>query len=349
MKKIVTIGLAMIVKNEEKTLPSLLPMLRGLFDQIVILDTGSNDNTLDLLFKYVPDTKYLVEEIPWARHFSMARNQSFSKMDTDLIMWLDADDELPTVTQQFIRSLRAKSLDEIPDGYHFDYVYVSHGSERPNSVLKRLQIVKKSAQPNWIFRIFEQLQLAEGSSIEDTEHPIIHRRDPALTPEKNQRNLELLELGLIEEPNSIHYLFFLGLLKFNQRQYASALENFNRFLVQNNSDPFIMLRKLQCHLVLKDGLFMGNYKKFKEFLPDWAEVNALEGFALEIAGNFEQAIECLTTAQKKYHLYSDCFSSEDEKKYWAGIIPGQHLINIYREQNKPLKVKEQKALLLELL
>ena len=82
------ISLCMIVKNEEKVLGRCLESAKRLADEIVIVDTGSEDRTREIARQYTSR----VYEIPWRDDFSQARNFSFSKAEREYCMWLDADD-----------------------------------------------------------------------------------------------------------------------------------------------------------------------------------------------------------------------------------------------------------------
>ena len=85
-----TISLCMIVKNEEKHIARCLDSVAGLVDEIVIVDTGSSDRTVEIASRYTPR----VYSYPWKDDFSDARNHAFSKATMDYCMWMDADDVL---------------------------------------------------------------------------------------------------------------------------------------------------------------------------------------------------------------------------------------------------------------
>ena len=78
----------MIVKNEEKVLARCLESVKDIVDEIIIVDTGSNDKTKEIAYRYTQN----VYDFEWAQDFSAARNYSFSKATKDYQMWLDADD-----------------------------------------------------------------------------------------------------------------------------------------------------------------------------------------------------------------------------------------------------------------
>ena len=86
----VTFSLCMIVKNEAAVLRRCLSSIADLMDEIIIVDTGSTDRTVEIVSNYTSQ----VYRYPWKDDFSEARNYSFSKASMEYCMWLDADDIL---------------------------------------------------------------------------------------------------------------------------------------------------------------------------------------------------------------------------------------------------------------
>ncbi len=85
-----TISLCMIVKNEEMNIARCLGSMAGLVEEIIVVDTGSADRTVEIVSNYTSKI-YLY---PWNDDFSDARNYSLSKASMDYCMWMDADDIL---------------------------------------------------------------------------------------------------------------------------------------------------------------------------------------------------------------------------------------------------------------
>ncbi len=86
----ITISVCMIVKNEERVLARCLDSLSGLADEIIIVDTGSDDKTKEIALSYTDH----VYDFVWVDDFSAARNYSFSKAAMEYIYVADADEVL---------------------------------------------------------------------------------------------------------------------------------------------------------------------------------------------------------------------------------------------------------------
>ncbi|MEO6096372.1 MAG: glycosyltransferase [Fibrobacteria bacterium] len=108
MRPLLTV--AVIAKDEERTLPVLFGSLDRLTHpfpcQFVVVDTGSRDATRAVAAAHGAE----VHCFPWNDDFSAARNHSLERAQGDWILWLDADDELPTATRDWI-SLQLPTLD----------------------------------------------------------------------------------------------------------------------------------------------------------------------------------------------------------------------------------------------
>ena len=87
-----TISLCAIVKNEEEMLPKCLESVQGFVDEILIIDTGSTDKTVEIAKSYGAR----VEHFEWINDFSAARNFALKQCKTDYALVLDADEVLYT-------------------------------------------------------------------------------------------------------------------------------------------------------------------------------------------------------------------------------------------------------------
>lgn len=85
-----TLSLCMIVKNEEYFLPQCLDSVKDVVDEIIVVDTGSDDRTVEIAESY----GCKVYHHPWEGSFSKARNISLSYATCDWILVMDPDEEL---------------------------------------------------------------------------------------------------------------------------------------------------------------------------------------------------------------------------------------------------------------
>ena len=83
-----TISLCMITKNEEKFLEQCINSVKEIVDEIIIVDTGSTDNTKNIAKKF--NTK--IFDFKWVDDFSAARNESLKHAEKDWILVMDADE-----------------------------------------------------------------------------------------------------------------------------------------------------------------------------------------------------------------------------------------------------------------
>lgn len=163
-----TISMCMIVKNEEKILERCLNSYQGLFDEIIIVDTGSTDNTKAIAARYT-DAVY---DFEWVNDFSAARNFAFSKASCDYIFSADADEVLDSANRTAFANLKKALLPEIDivqmkyvNSTDFNTVYNCKKEYRPK-LFKRLRTF------TWISPIHETIRLMPV--IFDSDIEILH-------------------------------------------------------------------------------------------------------------------------------------------------------------------------------
>lgn len=104
-----TISVCMIVKNEEAVLARCLDSLQGLYEELIIVDTGSKDRTREIACRYTDK----VYDFAWTGSFSDARNFSFSKATCEYIYAADADEVIDEENRGRFLMLKAALLPEV--------------------------------------------------------------------------------------------------------------------------------------------------------------------------------------------------------------------------------------------
>jgi glycosyltransferase involved in cell wall biosynthesis len=176
----ITISLCMIVKNEEDALEKCLTSVRGIADEIVIVDTGSTDRTKEIAAQF----KANIYDFQWIDDFSAARNYSFSKATQSYILWLDADDQIQEKDRQILLELK-KTLSPDVDSVTLHYYLAFDDSGNVTSSLRRNRIVRRDRNYQWIGPVHEYL--AVWGNIQHSEAGVTHGKNKVYT----DRNLKI--------------------------------------------------------------------------------------------------------------------------------------------------------------
>lgn len=193
-----TLSVCMIVKDEEKNLPRALDSVKDLADEVIVVDTGSRDKTVDVARSFGAKV-YFFE---WCDDFSKARNESLSHATMDYILWLDADDEFERRRSKELK----RSLSRYRDcAYHLVVRLVT-----PGSVEECLQTRVFPNRDEFRFegRIHEQVfpsLYRSGLKFKTLDISITHHgyKDPQEILGKLTRNKRTLELELAERPKNL--------------------------------------------------------------------------------------------------------------------------------------------------
>ena len=217
----VTISLCMIVKNEEDVLGRCLDCVKGIVDEIIIIDTGSTDNTKNIARKYTDK----IFDFQWIDDFSAARNYAFSKAKNDYIFWLDADDII--LEEDRLKFIQLKSrltlnIDNVMMMYNVGYdengtVTLSYFRER---------LTKRTNNCKWEEPVHEFLVIS--GNILNTDICIAHKKEHVSVKDRNiSIYKELLSKGQQLTPRG---LFYYSRELFQNQFIEEAIKYFNEFL-----------------------------------------------------------------------------------------------------------------------
>jgi len=209
-----TLTLAMIVKNESERLPECLASVKPIVDEIVVVDTGSSDDTVEVARSQGARTV----TYDWCDDFSAARNESLRHATGDWILMLDADEviaesDLPRVrvfvdTDEFdaVQFVLANYCDEC-DSMWWTPVEGTRALSRGFSGYIRVPLVRMwRNRPEYRFRgrvhetIVGSIREARGA-IAETDILIHHYGKDARRAEKSALYLRLGERNVSEHPN----------------------------------------------------------------------------------------------------------------------------------------------------
>lgn len=213
------VSVALIVKNEERVLSNCLESIKDAVDEIVIVDTGSEDATRDIARRFTDE----LVEVPWRQDFAAARQCAFDHAHGDWVFWLDADDVVRNAVD--IRPLLSRMSPSVGLVFwRYEVAWDGHGNVTCEYWRERCV---RRGQGKWTGRIHETLSapgeiyFAEGVVVE--HHPEPNR--PTL-----MRNIEIMEVVRREEGETPRLLFYLGRDYATAGQIDLALEAFGRCL-----------------------------------------------------------------------------------------------------------------------
>lgn len=244
-----SLSLCMIVKNEEEVLDRCLSSVRDLVDEIVIVDTGSSDTTVEIALRF--GARIVHHE--WSDDFGEARNISFANATSDYILWLDADDVVLPEQLERLRSLKERMDRDI---YYLQYDYSQDEEGNSLCLLYRERIVRNLPEIRWLYPIHECLSLPPEASFERIDIRITHRRTEEGAAADESRNLRILEKAILREEyhQDLRIRYYLAREYQDHGRWCDAIDSYRLFLASEEGwieDRICARYRLaQCHLYL---------------------------------------------------------------------------------------------------
>ncbi len=163
-----TFSLCMIVKNESKVLRRCLSSLADIMDEIIIVDTGSTDNTKEIAAEFTNK----IYDYVWINDFADARNFAFSKATMDYIYSADADEVLDEINRQRLMQLKEIMMPEI-EMVQMHYITPPEYNTTANFIKEyRPKLYKRLRTFTWIDAVHETVRL--DPVIYDSDIEIMH-------------------------------------------------------------------------------------------------------------------------------------------------------------------------------
>lgn len=293
------LSIAMMVKNEERflerTLKALVPIKCDISCEIVVVDTGSEDNTVNIAKKYAD--KVVIE--PWKNNFSNMRNISISHCLGEWVLVVDADEVLENpkgITEFFTENLNKK--------YNAAAVAIKNvtSDDDKNYIMGSLvRMFKKDSFLRYEGKIHEQ-PIYKGQVLKLNavfKHYGYNNTDYKLMIYKYERNLKLLEELLREKPDDIYTLFQLAQTYSMAKKIKEAFYAIRKAyeLCQNKKDS-LDNHLYVYHFYAKELFSISDYKKVIEVCEIVVKIKEgyldfyyLLGNSYERIGNTKKAVE----------------------------------------------------------
>ncbi|MBC8060827.1 MAG: glycosyltransferase family 2 protein [Clostridiaceae bacterium] len=322
-----SISLCMIVKNEEDVIARCLDTIKDIVDEIIIVDTGSTDNTKEISRVFTDE----IYEFEWVDDFSVARNFAFSKATKDYIMWLDADDVLLDEDRLKLGELK-KTLDKTVDVVMMKYNVGFDANGKVTLSYYRERLLRRLNNYKWREPVHEHLEL--WGKIINSDICITHKKEHVNIVSRNLTIYEkLINRGKTLSTRGLYY--YARELYYNEK-YEEAIKFFNKFLnteegwLEDNISACFDLSMCYNHINDKKSMLRSLLKSFEYDTPR-GEICCQLGYYYFNLADYNRAIFWYKTATELKELVDSWgFISRD---YWNFIPCIQLCVCYYKLGN----------------
>lgn len=292
-----------IIKNEEKNLPRYIDGIKDIADEIITVDTGSNDNSVPLLedLKTKYNLNLTVYNFKWIDDFSAAKNFAMSKADGDWIIFLDADEYFEENDAKKLRSLienvdKDKSMIGI---YTLRQNIDTDNHNLPTSSDTVMRVFRNLENYRYKGEIHEYMDY-EGDeivSVFESNLTVMHTGySKKLLKAKNERNKKLiLSSKFKNETGRITYNFYLAVAYFMEKNYKEAEKNIKKAItVMKKADYYFLIDCYRLYIKIKEA----EKRPYKEidalitdglkFIPNHPDFLTIRMVHLLETGDFEE-------------------------------------------------------------
>lgn len=271
----VKISACLIAKNEEDRIERALKSIVDHVDEIIVVDTGSTDRTVELASKYAKvvtftECNHSSGEI---MNFSMARQKSFDLAQHDWVVWMDADDEVVGAEQ--FREIAELHAGPTPVAIMFPYEYAYDDKNKPSCVLYRERLLNPRKAYEWKGAVHEVLMPIGPNARTTYDNRIVykHHREGKLT---NQfRNLNILRHAVEKGDEDPRTLYYLGQEYYSVGNTADAIKAYTKYLQlsgwnEERCSACLKLSDIHCELGDYDTAADWAFKALRE-RESWGE------------------------------------------------------------------------------
>jgi len=288
----VMLSAAMIVRDEEHHLEACLLSIQDLVDEIVVVDTGSGDQTVAIARRFGARTS----EFAWCDNFAAARNHGLDLCHGAWILYIDADER----ARPYQRTDLEKALGN-PANIGCSVLLHARSGYTPYREMRlfrndpRIRFEGLMHETIWpgISRYLEEV----GGEIGECGLVIDHVGYDGPQDHKHERNLPLLEKALAENPDHVYCWYHLGMVYLGLGKPKSAREAWRsgievvrkkKQLWATDSLPFVELIQ---HLLATGQKVGGLLEEARLLFPEEQQLAWLNGHQMVRDGRLEDAVE----------------------------------------------------------
>lgn len=283
-----TISLCMIVKDEERCIERCLESVHALVDEIIIVDTGSTDHTLEVISKY----NLKVYHYEWDHHFANARNYAIEQATGDYILHLDADEWIEDPKSN-LKTILNKEIYYLPIRND-----IGGGLAEIHKFPRLFRNIKEL---RYVGALHEQINLSlnQHRSSGLLQEVLIHHdgylAHIAHSKNKQKRNLDILLRENEENPSAFN-LYNLGQQYYTDKKYQKSVEAYQQAFQYGGEYAFtkrLLLGLIQSLMKLRQySEALSIARDSFTIYPDYIEFKYYEGLIYQEMGYLPDAEQC---------------------------------------------------------
>ncbi|RYD03048.1 hypothetical protein N752_21800 [Desulforamulus aquiferis] len=341
MIKMVSISLCLIVKNEEENLPRCLSSIKDYIDEIIIVDTGSEDNTIEIALSF---GARVIEEA-WQNNFSHARNVGLCQAKGEWILFLDADEEVMPNNLGQLRDLPSQTA----DGF---FIQILNIDDKGNTIKQSaLRLFRNNPLHRFRGSIHEQIidSILEHNPEAQFQHLDLivkhtgYQGKSITQKDKIQRNLNILNCEFEQGNQSPFLLFNLATEYLRSGDFPKALHFYD--LAEPQLEPWVSYshllgkKKIQCLILLED--YQSALEVTNEYLhlyPDYTDLLFLKASIYYHKKDFINSLQTFRECLKLGEAPGSYVSEEG-----VGSFKAERSINRILELLKQSDIPEKRA------
>lgn len=233
-----TLSLCMITRDCHEYLRACLDSVKDIVDEIIIVDTGSIDNTKKVASEY----KAKLYEYKWKDNFSDARNFALSRASSDWVLIMDSDEVLKGDKDCILDIINQDYGDTIPFYFVDIFTYTKLGHEKdPEFFERKIRLFPKNDNAIFVNPVYETIIHPKGLanvSAKYLKNVVISHFLKGGYKEKSKRNVPILKAELKKNQNNFVMSYHMGkeclyhdLVDKAFKYYQNALE------IEDDKDP----------------------------------------------------------------------------------------------------------------
>lgn len=307
-----TLSLCVIAKDEEQNIGRCLKSAKPFVDQMVVVDTGSIDFTVEIAEELGAEVYHHL----WQDDFALARNKSLEHATGDWILFLDCDEELDPQTAPLLRQLIETSQ---YSGYWVKIVNMFNN--QANTAFQGFRLFRNHPNHRFECPIHEQIlpsviKNTSSEQIAPSELTIYHHgyeNDQTIFQSKIERNLRLLQKAMKDYGHTGFIPFYMAVEHQKLGNFEKALEYYQLSLQKTDAResyaPAMIRSMMFCYLNLNrfsEGLIFAD--RFLQVYPNYTDLVYLRGLLYARLEKDLEALSCMNQCLKMgpppIHLFS---------------------------------------------